>query len=144
MQSPATDPSLSPLQVALRRVDKLNSILEVAKAMTVQRDLDLRPTVTAIYRELRTAGPCAGRQLEALLRGPATPPRPPVLAGRAMRVLVELGLAACDRAAAGGFAARVVEADRTSLDRSPTYRALAGRLAEAERHLAAAGAARAA
>ncbi len=40
MQPPATDPSLSPLQVALRRVDKLNSILEVAKAMTVQRDLE--------------------------------------------------------------------------------------------------------
>src|SRR5439155_15931857 len=35
-----TDPSMSPLQAALRRVDKLNSILEVAKAMTVQRDLD--------------------------------------------------------------------------------------------------------
>jgi HD-GYP domain-containing protein (c-di-GMP phosphodiesterase class II) len=40
VQPPATDPSLSPLQVALRRVDKLNSILEVAKAMTVQRDLE--------------------------------------------------------------------------------------------------------
>jgi len=39
-QPPATDPSLSPLQVALRRVDKLQSILDVAKAMTVQRDLE--------------------------------------------------------------------------------------------------------
>jgi HD-GYP domain-containing protein (c-di-GMP phosphodiesterase class II) len=38
--APNTDPSLTPLQLALRRVDKLNSILEVAKAMTAQRDLD--------------------------------------------------------------------------------------------------------
>ncbi len=37
---PNTDPTLSPLQSALRRLDKLNSILDVAKAMTAQRDLD--------------------------------------------------------------------------------------------------------
>jgi hypothetical protein len=57
-----------------------------------------------------------------------------------MRVLVELGLAACEPTPAGGFAARVSEAARTELDRSPTYRASAQRLAEAERELAAAAA----
>ena len=35
-----TAPSVSPLRAALRRVDKLNSILEVAKAMTAARNLD--------------------------------------------------------------------------------------------------------
>lgn len=43
MTSPAeenTSPSLSPLKTALRRVDKLNSILEVAKAMSAERNLD--------------------------------------------------------------------------------------------------------
>ena len=37
---PKTEPSLSPLQVTLKRVEKLNSILEVAKAMTAERNLD--------------------------------------------------------------------------------------------------------
>jgi HD-GYP domain-containing protein (c-di-GMP phosphodiesterase class II) len=36
----ATAPSLSPLKVALRRVDKLGSILEVTKAMAAARNLD--------------------------------------------------------------------------------------------------------
>lgn len=35
-----TSPSHSPLKSALRRADKLNSILEVAKAMSAQRNLD--------------------------------------------------------------------------------------------------------
>ena len=35
-----TAPTLSPLAAALRRVDKLNSVLEVAKAMTAERNLD--------------------------------------------------------------------------------------------------------
>ncbi len=35
-----TAPSLTPLQAAIRRVDKLSAILEVAKAMTAARNLD--------------------------------------------------------------------------------------------------------
>ncbi len=35
-----TEPSLTPLQTALRRLDKLNSLLDVAKAMNAVRDLD--------------------------------------------------------------------------------------------------------
>ena len=54
-----------------------------------------------------------------------------------MAVLTELGLVACEPAASG-YAARVLEAPRTELDRSPTYRAAAERLAEAEAYLAAA------
>jgi len=37
---PETSPSLSPLKSALRRIDKLNAILEVAKAMAAQHNLD--------------------------------------------------------------------------------------------------------
>ncbi|HEX8054103.1 MAG TPA: single-stranded-DNA-specific exonuclease RecJ [Thermoleophilaceae bacterium] len=107
---------------------------------SARHDLDLRPHATAIYRDLRATGPCAGRQLESLLRGPGPHPRAAALCARAMRVLVELGLAACEPTPAGGFAARVSEAARTELDRSPTYRASAQRLAEAERELAAAAA----
>ncbi len=40
MSLPKTESSLSPLQVALRRLDKLNSLLDVAKAMNAVRDLD--------------------------------------------------------------------------------------------------------
>jgi single-stranded-DNA-specific exonuclease len=101
-----------------------------------RRDLDLRPTVTEVYRELREAGPCAGRQLEALLRGPGAHPRPPALVARTVRVLVELGLLAFEPAAAGGRSARVLDAARTELDRSPTFRACAQRLAEATAHVA--------
>jgi hypothetical protein len=102
-----------------------------------RRDLDLRPTVTAIYRELRDAGPCAGRQLEALLRGPGPHARPPALCARATRVLVEVGLVAFEPAPAGGYSARVLEAGRTDLDRSATFRACAERLAEATAFIAA-------
>jgi hypothetical protein len=98
-----------------------------------RRDLDLRPTVAAIYRELRDAGPCAGRQLEAVLRGPG---RPPALAARAMRVLTELGLVAFEPAVAGGYSARVLDAGRTELERSPTFRACTERLAAATAYIA--------
>ncbi|HEX8645873.1 MAG TPA: single-stranded-DNA-specific exonuclease RecJ [Thermoleophilaceae bacterium] len=98
-----------------------------------RRDLDLRPTVAAVYRELRDASPCAGRQLEELLRGPRA--RPPVLAARAVRVLVELGLVAFEPAAAGGYSARVLDAGRTELERSPTFRACSERLAAATAYI---------
>ena len=100
-----------------------------------RRDLHLRPAVAAVYRELRDAGPCAGRQLEDVLRGSGAHPRPPVLAARAVRVLVELGLLAFEPAAAGGYAARVLDAGRTELERSATYRACAERLADATAYI---------
>nr|MDQ3936722.1 hypothetical protein [Actinomycetota bacterium] len=60
------------------------------------------------------------------------------LCARAVAVLTELGLVAFEPTAAGGRSARVLDAPRTELDRSPTYRACAARLAEAERYLATA------
>jgi HD-GYP domain-containing protein (c-di-GMP phosphodiesterase class II) len=48
-QDETTAPSMSPLRQAMRRVDKLNSILEVAKAMAAERDLDA--LLTMITRE---------------------------------------------------------------------------------------------
>src|SRR5258708_31760174 len=57
---PSTDPSLTPLKLALRRVDKLNSILEVAKAMTAQRDLDtLLPLILSEAARVVEADRCS-------------------------------------------------------------------------------------
>ena len=100
-----------------------------------RRDLDLRPTVTAVYRALRDAGPCAGRQLETVLRGTGTHPRPAVLAARAVQVLTELGLVAFEPAAAGGYSARLLDAGRTELERSATFRACTERLADATAYI---------
>jgi hypothetical protein len=108
-----------------------------------RRDLDLRPTVTEIYRDLRMTGPCAGHQLEKLLRGAGPHPRPAALCARAARVLTELGLVALEPGAIG-YSARVLDSQRTELDRSPTYRAAAAALAEAGAYLGKAAADRAA
>ena len=105
--------------------------VELALALA-RRDLDLRPVLAAVYRDLRAAGPCRGERLLAVLRG--DPPRSAAACGRAVRVLCELGLAELDSA---GPAARALDAPRTELDRSPTYRACAARLAAATAYLAA-------
>jgi single-stranded-DNA-specific exonuclease len=101
-----------------------------------RRDLDLRPPATALYRDLRAAGPCAGEQLWALLRGDGERPRPPVACARAVRVLTEIGVVAFEPAARG-HSARVIDAGRVDLARSPTYRACRERLDALEGHLAA-------
>ena len=100
-----------------------------------RRDLDLRPTAVAIYRDLREAGPCAGRQLESVLRGSGAQPRPAVLAARAVRVLAEVGLVAFEPAPAGGYSARLLDVGRTDLERSATFRACSQSLAEATAYI---------
>jgi single-stranded-DNA-specific exonuclease len=114
---------------------------EAEFALAVARhDLDLRAAATDIYRTLRASGPCAGRQLETVLRGGGQQPRSAALCARAGRALAELGLVALESTAAGGYSARVLEAPRTDLERSPTHRACAERLAEAARYLGSAAA----
>ena len=98
-----------------------------------ERDHDLRDALAAVYRALRAAGSVGGEDLAALLRGPAgSGERPAGLAGRLLRILVELELAEVDRAAA---AATVRPQRATSLERSACYVAHARRLAEGRARL---------
>jgi single-stranded-DNA-specific exonuclease len=109
---------------------------ELALALA-QRDLELRPAVTDVYRALRQAGAeSRAVDVEAALAGAAGPGRPPLVVGRALRVLAELGLARVESAGAnGGPACSLSEAQRTDLERSPTYLACRDRLAAATARL---------
>ncbi len=103
-----------------------------------ERDLDLRPALAGLYRALRDGGGAGAGSLESALRGPGPAPRPAALAGRLLRVLVELGLVDVDAAA---FTARLSPAGPTQLERSATFREATARLAEARRQLVAPAAA---
>jgi hypothetical protein len=81
---------------------------------------DLRPALAETYRALRDAGGARGTQLEALLRGSDTAPRPAWLAGRLVRILAELGLVRLDAAARTVL---VPDAKRTDLAQSAAFRA---------------------
>ena len=85
----------------------------------------LRAPAGALYRALR-----GGTDLPAALAATG----PPAVAGRALRVLCELGLVSVDGARR---TAEVPRAARTDLERSPAFRAAAARL-EAGRGPAAA------
>jgi single-stranded-DNA-specific exonuclease len=105
-------------------------------------ELDLRPHLVDVYRALRATPGLADEPLVALLRGAGRRPRSGALAGRVLRVLGELGLAAFERAA---FAVSVPPPQRTDLERSPAFRAYAQRLEDGLAYLGepAAGAAHA-
>ena len=77
---------------------------------------DLRAPARALYRALK-----AGTALPAALAATG----PPAVAGRALRVLTELGLVTVDRATP---AVAVPAAERTDLEHSPSFRAAAARL----------------
>jgi len=94
----------------------------------------LRSTLVALYRALRDRGRAGGEELERLLRGDP-PGRPARLAGRAIRVLVELGLVTCERERP---ALAIAGRSPTSLERSPAYRAYARRHEEGRRFLSTA------
>jgi single-stranded-DNA-specific exonuclease len=95
-------------------------------AKVAEREGDLRPAAAAVYRALR-AGSALG---DALAAG-----GPPAVAGRALRVLSEVGLVDVDRDA---LRANVVEsAGRADLERSPTMRAARTALADSRALLAA-------
>jgi single-stranded-DNA-specific exonuclease len=86
----------------------------------------LREPLTEVYRTLREAGPRRGDACEAVLRGSGRQPRTPAMAGRLVRVLTELDLAAVD---GDGFGLRLADAPaRTSLERSPAFIAYGRRL----------------
>jgi single-stranded-DNA-specific exonuclease len=98
-----------------------------------QWDFALREPLTSLYRALRGRGEVGGEALEAALRGEGPQPRSPALAGRLVRVLSELDLAALDR---GGPALRLIESpQRTALEHSPAFRAYHRRLEDGLRYL---------
>jgi single-stranded-DNA-specific exonuclease len=92
---------------------------------------DVRPAAAAVFRALRDGAGTAG----AIAAAPS-----PAVAGRALRVLGELGLVRMD--SAGDTALRDVR--RTELERSAAFRAYCARLAEGRGLLRAPAAARAA
>jgi single-stranded-DNA-specific exonuclease len=97
-----------------------------------EREYALRASLTATYRALRAAGGAAGEELEMLLRGDPTTPRPAALAGRVLRVLAELRLVSLDPV---GRALTVPPAERTALERSPAFQAYQQRYEDGRRFL---------
>jgi hypothetical protein len=108
---------------------------EAEFALTARRaELDLRPQLTELYRALRalpSGAPAA--ELEAALRGSGRYPRDARACARLARVLTELELIELDPAARS---CRVLDAARSELERSGTYRAACDELAATERALA--------
>jgi single-stranded-DNA-specific exonuclease len=97
--------------------------------------LDLRPQLAEVYRALRELGPEAtSNELESALSGTARYPRSASVCARLLTVLCELGLIELDL---GAPRCRILEAVRTDLERSPTYRATTAQLEATERALAA-------
>jgi single-stranded-DNA-specific exonuclease len=131
----ALDPPLASGRVALAAAAGAEVHLawgapEIGFARRVlERTCELRASAAALYRALRDGAGLA----DALA---AT--GPPAVAGRALRVLAEVGLVEVDRAAA---AARLAPAQRADLERSAAFRAAAARL-EAARGARGATAAR--
>jgi single-stranded-DNA-specific exonuclease len=93
----------------------------------------LRTSLVALYRALRERGRVAGEEFEHLLRGEGIHGRPARLAGRLITVLAELELVSLDRDLPALTVAG--EVARTSLDRSPAYRAYTARYEDGRRYL---------
>ena len=93
----------------------------------------IRASLVPLYRALKALGGAAGDPLERLLRGDGTHARSAPHAARLVAVLGELGLVRLDRELP---ALRVLDAERTELERSATYRAATQRHQEGLRFLA--------
>jgi hypothetical protein len=108
---------------------------EAEFAVTAWRSaLDLRPQLTAIYRALRELPADASAvDLEGALRGGGRYPRDARACARLACVLTELSLIDLDPVAR---TCRVLDAARSDLERSPTYRASRDELTAIELALA--------
>jgi single-stranded-DNA-specific exonuclease len=93
-----------------------------------------RPTLIALFRDLRDAGNVGGEELRRALLGSGPHPRSPATAARGFRVLDELGLVE-GRPEGGRGRVRVVSSGETDLERSATFRAFSARFQEAQRYL---------
>jgi single-stranded-DNA-specific exonuclease len=92
----------------------------------------LRTSLTAVFRALRARERVAGEELERLLRGEGPHGRPARLAGRLIRVLVELGLVSLDRHLP---ALAIASTAPTKLESSPAYRVYTARYEDGRRFL---------
>jgi single-stranded-DNA-specific exonuclease len=99
-----------------------------------EEGLGLRRPLEAIFRDLREAGEAEGERLRELLRGDGAHRRSPELAGRCVRVLLELGLLR-RRSNHGGGALGAVSSEATELERSVAFRAYRAQLEEAKEFL---------
>ena len=102
-----------------------------------ESELDLRAPLSELYRGLRDAGSCEGERLLALLAGDGAHPRSGAGCARLVRVLEELSLVAYHDDGSTGPSCQVLDAPRTSLERSPQARECASRLAQARIYLGA-------
>jgi single-stranded-DNA-specific exonuclease len=105
--------------------------LNAAAAQLVQR-----PTLIALFRDLRETGEVSGENLREALIGRAPQARSPETAARCFRILGELGLVQGEPAAGGGMVG-VVSSEGTDLERSASYRAYSARHEEARQYLEA-------
>lgn len=95
-----------------------------------------RPTLIALFRDLREAGEVSGEELRETLVGSPPAERSPETAARCFRILAELGLVQGEPAAGGGVVG-VVSSEGTDLERSASYRAYSARHEEARQYLEA-------
>ncbi len=102
----------------------------------VAGQLAQRPTLIALFRDLRDAGEVSGEELREALAGSAPQARSPETAARCFRILSELGLVQGEPAAGGGMVG-VVSSEGTDLERSASYRAYSARHEEARQYLEA-------
>jgi single-stranded-DNA-specific exonuclease len=110
---------------------------EAEFALTAWRaELDLRPQLTEIYRALRELpADAAAADIQTALRGAGRYPRNARACARLARVLGELSLIELDPTAR---TCRVLDAVRSDLERSETYRASRDELTAIERAFASA------
>jgi hypothetical protein len=96
--------------------------------------LDLRPQLTEVYRALRELPPEASpAALAGAFRGTSRYPRSAPVSARLLKVLAELGLIELELDIP---TCRVVEAVRSDLELSPTYRQAREQLEATENALA--------
>ncbi|HTU28772.1 MAG TPA: DHHA1 domain-containing protein, partial [Solirubrobacteraceae bacterium] len=101
-----------------------------------EREYGLRPSLVVLYRALRDRERATGEELESLLRGDGPHGRSASLAGRLIRVLLELELVSLDPdLPALAIAGRPAP---TALDRSPSFRVYAERYEDGKRFLSSA------
>ncbi|MFL5885644.1 MAG: DHHA1 domain-containing protein, partial [Thermoleophilaceae bacterium] len=104
--------------------------IEFTLAVSEMR-FDLAAALAEVYRGLRAGA----EPLERILRGAGRHPRDAAHCATLVRVLLELGLVELHRDDGDGYSCHVLDAPRTQLERSATYRACMERLAASRRRL---------